>query len=267
MTQTLDPVTVVGGETGYTGDSLGFDPHAGTSHASTREYCESPEYTAACIKHLFAKLPNTDAIATALAEYSAIDRYWKWHQIKNNPIFVYDAIRNHGDDQQGHLLDTQFSGASTMPMAALYHYLRGNGAPRELSILDLRLMHFSAADIPPVQNKTDNPSIPNGTTVFIDEQYSRNTKNDSPISRWTVGNITLRVAGELTIHVDGSYHFQGELRSFADVYDGGVHTDARDDVDNWLTSLLNVLETVGGTPYDIGITGALPVSFDGQRPR
>lgn len=277
MTQMLDPITVTGDALGFTGFYLGWDPSLGMSDPIREQqfeqlmmaatyYCESDQYTLDCASDLKSKLPDMGAVSQALNEYAGAERWHKVSRLEGAPVVVLDAVTAYANVETETPTDIQFGGSVLTPFAALYHYMVAGGAPREYAIQDLHLMHFAPVDVYPVQATLENQNILNGSTTFIDETYVRDTALDNPISWVTVGQITLRVQGELTIDQNGQYVFQGELRAFNDRYDAGGDMAERGEVGNMLTSILEALTNYGGTAYDIGITGALPLHFTGQRP-
>jgi hypothetical protein len=83
-------------------------------------------------------------------------------------------------------------------------------------------------------------------------------QNDNP--RWIVGNITLKLDGELVIHPDGSHSFNGKLSALPDLYDMN-RSNHRDGVEEFMTTVGRVEgETLGHTNYRIHFRGEKPLS-------
>jgi hypothetical protein len=254
----------------YGGGSYGLEPE--NVHLLYKEHarCESTEYISGCIKQLYDDISNVaqNEIKNILRDYARIDGVLTaWSCSCQREPRVFDAIQAVVGSPGDSHLDQPFSGRTTMPMAALYHFLAGGGAPRSLPIQNLGLKTAHVSDIKPLFDKLLDPSTPNGCTIAISETYTRNTEHDNLISRWTVGEITLLVEGTLSIDAGGYYRFVGELRAaIPDTYDGGKKSEHRNNVDNQLTSILSALQKMGATPYKINFPGSIPLRLEGQRP-
>ena len=158
-----------------------------------------------------------------------------------------------------------FYGIVTMPFAAMGYWIYGNGLPRYADVRSLNLA-IEARDFGPINEILSNPEKQAGTYTLSEAPFSYNTfKNasDLPVAL-TVGRVSGKVTGDLTINADGSYSFSGYYSLNDDKFDADPSN--RPWVQEALTTfLMEMGETFGHTDYTIHFQGDQPVSFNGVR--
>ena len=82
-------------------------------------------------------------------------------------------------------------------------------------------------------------------------------------SRFVVGNIRLRIEGDLVIGNRGNYSFKGKLSALPDQY-RMYESNHRNDVDEGTTRLGKALGSLGHSDYKIHITGEKPIASSGN---
>lgn len=94
----------------------------------------------------------------------------------------------------------------------------------------------------------------------IDVKFTHDVRKDSLQSGWALGNITLRVVGNVKVAEDGAWIFDGELRAYDDLYDANASTHR-----DWIgESATSFLRSVMQTPYTIKMPGVISVKAGGQ---
>lgn len=157
--------------------------------------------------------------------------------------------------------DDEFSGNWATPMAALNHYLFGDGKEMNVSIanlgLDIKPEEISVAGHQPMDELINDNSFV-GTKSVVIEKFAYDTYDDSVTTGNYLGNISLKLEGEFSRYSDGSWEFVGEARSYKDIYDFNASTHR----DWWAEELTNIVdEHFSGNAYFIDIQGSLPVEW------
>ncbi|MGE7993354.1 lipid II-degrading bacteriocin [Pseudomonas sp. NPDC089554] len=158
-----------------------------------------------------------------------------------------------------------FFGVPTMPFAAMGYWLFGNGLPRYVDVRSLNLA-MGVSDFGPINQILTNPDVGEGVYQVSEAPFSYNTFNslsDLPVAL-TVGRVSGKVTGDLTVHADGSYYFSGYYNLNDDKFDADPSNRP------WLqealtTFLMQLGETFGHTDYTIHFQGDQPISFEGER--
>ncbi len=109
----------------------------------------------------------------------------------------------------------QMSGNVTTPIVALAHYLWGNGAERSVNIANIGLK------ISPMKINQIKDIIKSGVvgTFPVSTKFTHATGDYNVITGAYLGNITLKTEGTLTISANGSWTYNGVVRSYDDKYD------------------------------------------------
>jgi hypothetical protein len=99
---------------------------------------------------------------------------------------------------------------------------------------------------------------PRDAVLSIDDRLAFSTSGDQALF---LGDITLRLQGELAIRSEGTFDFTGTLKSFDDFYD--FNRANRGFIGEFLTW---IGRGTPGTPYWIEIRGAKPIAESGRLP-
>ncbi|MFJ5448513.1 lipid II-degrading bacteriocin [Pectobacterium carotovorum] len=151
----------------------------------------------------------------------------------------------------------EISSGATAPFEAFDHYLFGNGVERYININDVGF-NINVSQIPPIM------SLLNGKNVGrfdIGSDFVRNTALDNYSVAAYLGNITMRTEGVLNVNSDGTWQYEGVIRSYNDIYDANPSTH-RGALGEWATGVLN---NVSGKPYEISIPGELKIKENGKK--
>ncbi|MHC8385025.1 lipid II-degrading bacteriocin [Pseudomonas sp. LB3P14] len=147
---------------------------------------------------------------------------------------------------------TGLSGGALTPVAALGHFLYGNGAAADTNINSLGL-NLSRTSIPMLENAL--VTAPVGRTVIALDKVPYNTSSDSWMTASWLGNITLKIEGTIIKQDSGKLIFQGGARAYNDIYDANPST-FRSSVGENATSVLAAVEKyLNAKPYEIAIQG------------
>jgi hypothetical protein len=99
---------------------------------------------------------------------------------------------------------------------------------------------------------------PRDAVIPIDDRLAFSTSGDQ---RLFLGDITLRLRGDLTLSRKGTFQFEGTLRSFDDVFD---FNPARRGFFGEFSTAVGRL--IPGRPFIIAIRGSKPISQAGPIP-
>ncbi len=142
---------------------------------------------------------------------------------------------------------------------AFDHYKGGTGTPLRMSFDEIDTSGFS--DFSSIENTLKGACVGKdccrAQIISIDSKSPYGTSGDMA---WTVGNITLRIQGTLTISADCAWSFVGTLKSYDDYYDfnGSTHRGA-------LAELATAFgRSTPGKNYWIEIRGSKSVSKSGK---
>ena len=108
------------------------------------------------------------------------------------------------------------SGGTLTPLAALGHFLYGNGAAAETDINSLGL-RLSQTTIPMLESTLAH--APLGQTFITLDKVPYNTGSDSWTTEAWLGHITLKIEGTIMKHENGKLSFNGAARAYHDIYD------------------------------------------------
>ncbi|WP_379059963.1 lipid II-degrading bacteriocin [Pectobacterium brasiliense] len=95
----------------------------------------------------------------------------------------------------------------------------------------------------------------------IVSDFVRNTALDGYSVAAYLGNITMRTEGVLNVNTDGTWKYEGVIRSYNDIYDANPSTH-RGVLGEWATG---VLSNFSGKPYEISIPGELKIKETGKK--
>ncbi|WP_024694426.1 lipid II-degrading bacteriocin [Pseudomonas syringae] len=150
-----------------------------------------------------------------------------------------------------------FSGGMMTPFHALAHGMFGLGAPVSFPIQNVGL-NVDIRSIPDVMNSIQ-VARPVGRSS-LDVSFAYDVGKDTTSSWLTLGNITLRLVGEIDKSSSGAWTFNGEIRAYNDVYDANPSNHR-----GWLgENLTSILSEFPFTSYQIEIPGSLPVTIGGN---
>ncbi len=151
----------------------------------------------------------------------------------------------------------QMSGNVTTPIVALAHYLWGNGAERSVNIANIGLK------ISPMKINQIKDIIKSGVvgTFPVSTKFTHATGDYNVITGAYLGNITLKTEGTLTISDNGSWTYNGVVRSYDDKYDFNASTH-RGVIGESLTRLGAMFS---GKEYQILLPGEIHIKESGKR--
>lgn len=153
---------------------------------------------------------------------------------------------------------TELSGGVLSPLAALAHFLNGNGAPMWTDINNIGL-DIQLSELPALSNAMQAAS--EGVTAVSFDKVPYNTESDSYLTAAWLGNITLKVEGSI-IKSGDSVVFDGVARAYNDVYDANPASFRSDLAEN-ATTVLRAIEALSpAQPYEIQIVGEVPLHLD-----
>lgn len=128
------------------------------------------------------------------------------------------------------------------------------------------ILAIEARDFDPINQILGDAENQAGTYQLSDASFSYNTfksLSDLPVAL-TVGRVSGKINGNLTINFDGSFSFSGYYNLNDDKFDADPSN--RPWLQEALTTFLAQLgETFGHTDYTIHFQGDQPVSFEGMR--
>ena len=154
--------------------------------------------------------------------------------------------------------ENELSGGVFSPLKALSHALSGEGATMQVKI-EKTGIRPTPNNIPALRTLIENAQT--GSSRIHLEKVFYDTGIDSKITAAYLGNITLRITGDVHKHDQHHFTFNGEARAYHDRYDANASTHR-----NWLaekatTMLDKIMQTKGAKDYDIAITGSLPINY------
>lgn len=151
------------------------------------------------------------------------------------------------------------SGGLLTPVSAFGHFLYGKGVAAEININNLGL-NLSRTNIPSLESALASAPIGNSTILLNKVPY--NTFSDSFLTGSWLGNITLKIEGNITKHESGNISFNGGARSYHDIYDGNLGT-WRTLIGEAATGVLAAVQKyLNAEPYDIAIKGTQVITID-----
>ncbi|EEL9686996.1 lipid II-degrading bacteriocin [Salmonella enterica] len=196
-------------------------------------------------------------IATNVGYFCNADRNLMLHP----GLSVYDAyhLSNPAPNKYDYrsMNMQQMSGNVTTPVVAFAHYLWGDGADRSVNIANIGLK------ISPIQIEQIRSIVNSGVvgTFPISTNFTHATGDYNTITGAYLGNITLKTEGTLTVSSNGSWVYNGVVRSYNDKYDFNASTH-RGVIGESLTRLG---EMFSGKEYKILLPGEVPVKGSGKR--
>lgn len=157
--------------------------------------------------------------------------------------------------------DNTMSGSEVMPLRALAHYLFGNGEQMRVNLADLDL-NVTPDEINVGGGVTLDSMLTSGDYVgtrnITVEHFGYDTYNDDASTGLTLGNVTLKLEGEVSRFDDGSWTFDGEIRAYNDFYDFNPSGHRA----FWAEIITEITNQLPGTSYGISIDGALSVNWN-----
>lgn len=150
-----------------------------------------------------------------------------------------------------------FSGGLLSGMHAIQHSIDGKGEAATFPIQNIGLQ-VNLSQIPDVMNAIHS-ARPVGMSS-VDVKFPYNVGKDSASSWLVLGNITLRVVGQVDKNASGTWSFNGAIRAYNDKYDANPSSHR-----SWLgESLTSILGKVMKYDYPIIIPGEIHVNMVGQ---
>lgn len=153
------------------------------------------------------------------------------------------------DCSKGYIEKDKFSATE-----ALNHYKTQSGCSIRIPFTSVDTSSIKPDDFKKIQQELKDPTP---RKVSIDDRLAFSTSDDNKL---VLGNITLRLQGDLEISKDKSWTFTGTLKSYDDVYDFNASTH-RSVLGEVLTFFGSQQE---GKPYDIQIRGAKTAEEQGN---
>lgn len=158
---------------------------------------------------------------------------------------------------------------SLAPFRGMYHFFFGNGQTLNVNFDEIPLrIHISSVKISQL-NDTAQPDKPLEQIIqelgigthSISLKFGYDTQHSAFGADFFLGRIALRFVGNITVRNDGSYLIDGEIKSFADQYNGGKsNRDTLREIFTWF------LEKANGTEYQININGSQKINYDSATP-
>ncbi|PSH59907.1 lipid II-degrading bacteriocin [Phyllobacterium endophyticum] len=183
---------------------------------------------------------------------------------KNTPLDIINGVKSTPESAKTYdKADATLSGGIASPFKALAHYLKGDGQTLTVALdqvgLNLTPDEVTLDEVNQLNQYTEDQNFV-GTKHIIVNRFNHNTADDNAIAAMYLGNILLKLEGDITRHQDGTWNFQGEVRAWNDTYDFNS-SDHRGMMQEVFTRTVNVLP---GTSYDIAMPGSIPVSWTGH---
>lgn len=151
-----------------------------------------------------------------------------------------------------------FSGGPLSVLHGVQHSIDGMGETAVFPINNIGL-RVNLSQIPDVMSAIYS-ARPAGKST-LDVRFPYNVAKDSRTSGWVLGNITLRVVGQIDKNANGTWSFNGAIRVFNDQYDANSSTH-RDWMAEGLTSIRGKVMKYA---YTIEIPGEIPINMVGQQ--
>lgn len=170
-----------------------------------------------------------------------------WHVGSKDPLAPPEAS-----------LPTEFSGSVLTPVAALGHFMYGEGSTAKTSINSLGL-NLNAQSISALDNALASATV--GSSRVSLDKVPYNTANDSWMTGLWLGNITLKVEGTITKFADGRVNFDGEARAYNDTYDANPGSWRSAFGESATAILGKIQQELNAKPYSIEIQGSYPISI------
>lgn len=154
------------------------------------------------------------------------------------------------------------SGGIGTPFLAMAHYLFGSGKKLIVPLPQLGIS-LTPNDIK-INGVNQLDTIINdtsfvGTKPILVEKFSYNTADSSYIAGSYIGNMSLKLEGNITRNSDGTWQLTGVIRAYDDYYDFNA-SDHRSAAQEAFTYLIR--EGFIGTPFNVGMPGEIPVSWN-----
>lgn len=150
-----------------------------------------------------------------------------------------------------------FSGGPLTALHALQHAIDGMGETVSFPINNIGLK-VNLSQISDVMNAIHSAN-PIGKST-LDVKFPYNVTKDSVSSGLVLGNITLRVVGQVDKYASGSWSFNGVIRAFNGRYDANPSNHR-----NWLgETLTSTFGKVMRYEYTIEMPGEISVNMVGQ---
>ncbi len=167
-------------------------------------------------------------------------------------VFLYDT------DREAYLA---FLERYCHAQEALAHYKSGKGTPLRMSFNDI-----DTSDVNPEDFRAVKDELKKGCRRRSVPIKWRNKNDNFPFSTSGdqgrfLGNISLKLEGNLEIYPDGTYEFDGAIRSFDDYHDFNK-SNHRGRVAELLTKMGS---NIPGKPFWIEIRGSKPMKKKGKR--
>lgn len=171
-----------------------------------------------------------------------------------------------GRDKQAHthltldmtlIEETSFSGGIFTPLKAFAHYLMGEGRTATVPINNIGI-NPTTEKLPDLKAIIDTAPVGVTNVEMIVPYY---TGLDSFNARYYLGNITLKIVGQVTHLASGTVSFAGTARAFNDVYDANRRNHRNDWDEKATTALRGVEKASNAKTYEIQILGELPLHF------
>lgn len=183
---------------------------------------------------------------------------------QNTPLDLINGVESEPESAKTYdKNDTTLSGGIASPFKAMAHYLQGHGEALSVPLnqigLNLRPDQVKIDQVNQLDQYTKNPNFV-GTKHIVVDKFGHNTADDNAIAALYLGNISLKLEGDMTRHQDGTWNFQGEAHAWSDTYDFNSSTH-RGMMQELFTRTVNLLP---GTPYEISMPGSVPISWEGH---
>ncbi|HEY0290078.1 MAG TPA: lipid II-degrading bacteriocin [Pseudomonas sp.] len=154
--------------------------------------------------------------------------------------------------------ENELSGGLFSPMKALAHAISGEGTPLHIKIENTGIKP-TPINLPALRTLIENAQI--GSSPVHIEKAAYNSGIDSTIAGSYLGNITLKISGIVNKYNEQHFTFTGEARAYHDTYDADASSHR-----SWLaeaatTALRVIMEKEQSKPYEIVISGSLPLHY------
>lgn len=153
--------------------------------------------------------------------------------------------------------ETSFSGGIFTPLKAFAHYLMGEGRTATVPINGIGISP-TPEKLPDLKAVIDTAPVGVTNVEMIVPYY---TGLDSFNARYYLGNITLKIVGQVTRLASGAVSFAGTAKAFNDVYDANRSNHRNDWDEKATTALRGVEKAANAKTYEIQILDELPLHF------
>jgi len=255
------PVSYGQGNISLGGGSVNGNDADPISHAAEMEASVDGTWARVCLAMLYDPDQDPKYVDMMFKRYAICANI----RAEGDTGTYYDIMRfNTGPnkDEKWDGIANKLPSDSFMPILALWHFIKGDGSQMSVPLTSLGV-NTSVQNLTPVNSALGNSP----GDYAINENFGYNfadhlTENfDQTAITLTLGRISLRTEGNLSIKQDGSWTYNGVVRAFNDTYDANPDP-SRGPLADVSTAILDKFK---GKPFEIAMPGEIPVEISGKK--